>query len=69
MNKINKLFNNIINFIKFVAVLAVDVVRFVIERIRNKEKTNKEATNKAKPFYQERNEHGFPKDCSKGVTK
>ena len=49
--------------------LAVDVVRFVIERIRNKEKANKEVPNKAKPFYQERNEHGFPKDCSKGVTK
>ena len=60
MSKLNKYISSIINFIKFVAVLAVDVVRFVIERIRNKEKTNKEATNKAKPFYQERNEHGFP---------
>ncbi len=60
MSKINKYISSIINFIKFVAVLAVDVVRFVIERIRNKEKTNKEVTNKAKPFYQERNEHGFP---------
>ena len=69
MSKINKLFNNIINFIKFVAELAVDVVRFVIERIRNKEKTNKEATNKPKPFYQERNSHGFPLGCDKTQAK
>lgn len=60
MSKINKYISSIINFIKFVAVLAVDVVRFVIERIRNKEKTNKEVSNKTMPFYQERNEHGFP---------
>tara|TARA_Y100000356_G_scaffold107880_1_gene94052 strand:+ start:171 stop:419 length:249 start_codon:yes stop_codon:yes gene_type:complete len=82
MNKINKLFNNIKNFIKFVASLAVDVVRFVIDRIRNKENTNKHQeenlatrreaqinANKPKPFYQERNKHGFPQDCSKAVTK
>ena len=66
MNKINKLFNNIKNFIKFVAELAVDVVRFVIDNIRNKKNTNKEMsnnTNKPKPFYQERNSHGFPAEC------
>ena len=65
MSKINKYISSIINFIKFVAVLAVDVVRFVIERIRNKEKANKEKTNNVKPFYQERNEHGFPHVKSK----
>ena len=65
MNKINKYILSIINFIKFVAMLVEDVVRFAIERIRNKEKTNKEVSNKTKPFYQERNEHGFPYAKSK----
>ena len=72
MNKINKLFNNIKNFIKFVAELAVDVVRFVTDRIRNKKNTNKEMsnnTNKPKPFYQERNSHGFPLGCDKSQAK
>lgn len=72
MSQINKLFNNIKNFIKFVAVLSVDVVRFVIDKIRNKENTNKEMpnnTNKPKPFYQERNSHGFPSDCPKCKCK
>ena len=67
MNKINKLFNNIINFIKFVAVLAVDVVRFVIERIRNKENTsdhqyeNLATRREAQINACERNDHGFPR--------
>lgn len=82
MSKINKLFNNIKNIIKFVAELVVDVVRFVIDRIRNKENTNKHQTenlatrreaqinaNKVKPFYQERNEHGFPLGCDKSRAK
>jgi hypothetical protein len=72
MSQINKLFNNIKNFIKFVAVLSVDVVRFVIDKIRNKEDVNKEMpnnTNKPKPFYQERNCHGFPSDCPKCKCK
>ena len=72
MNKINKLFNNIKNFIKFVAELAVDVVRFVTDRIRNKKNTNKEMsnnTNKPKLFYQERNSHGFPLGCDKSQAK
>ncbi len=72
MSKINKLFNNIKNFIKFVAELSVDVVRFVIDRIRNKENTNKEMsnnTNKPKPIYQERNSHGFPCGCDKSQAK
>ncbi len=73
MNKINKLFKNIKNYIKFVAELAMNVVRFAIDRIRNKENTNKHQyenlatrreaqinANKAKPIYQERNSHGFP---------
>lgn len=76
MDKIIKFFKQIINIIKFVAELAMDVVRFVIDRIRNKENTNKHQyenlatrreaqinANKAKPIYQERNSHGFPCGC------
>jgi hypothetical protein len=72
MTQINKYYIIIKNFIKFVAELAVDVVRFVIGRVRNKENTNKEKpnnTNKPKPFYQERNSHGFPSDCPKCKCK
>lgn len=82
MNKINKLFNNIKNFIKFMGVLAVDVVRFVIDRIRNKENTNKHQeenlatrreaqinANKPKPIYQERNKHGYPTESYKANSK
>jgi hypothetical protein len=72
MTQINKYFIIIKNFIKFVAELAVDVVRFVIDRIRNKENTNKEMsnnTNKPKPFYQERNSHGYPTESYKANSK
>lgn len=66
MSKINKYIFSIKNFIKFVAELAMDVVRFVKGRILNKKNTNKEMpnnTNKAKPIYQDRNSHGFPCGC------
>jgi hypothetical protein len=72
MNKINKLFNIIKNYIKFVAELAVDVVQFTIDRIRNKEIRNKEMpnnTNKVKPIYQDRNSHGFPSECENNNAK
>lgn len=72
MNKINKLFNNIKNYIKFVADLGADAVGFVIGRIRNKKNANKEMpnnTNKTKPIYQDRNSHGFPSGCKNINTK
>ena len=44
----------------------------LIDRIRNKENTNKEMSNntkKPKPIYQERNSHGFPCGCDKSQAK
>ena len=69
MTQINKYYIFIKNFIKFVAELAVDVVRFAISQIRNKKNINKETPNKPKPFYQERNRHGYPAETHKANSK
>ena len=52
MTQINKYFKSIINFIKFVAELSVDVVRFVISQIRNKDNPNKEQCESKKVPWQ-----------------